>query len=66
MEADFTEVCDRLQDQTREIGRLAKAVLARETPVVNVEARAASPDVTIQAPVNNITISKEPVSLEVT
>lgn len=36
MADDLTEVCDRLQDHTREVSKLVKALMAREVPVVNV------------------------------
>lgn len=61
-ETDMTDVCDRLQDHTRAVLKLAKAVETRRDPVVNVAAPNVSlpaptmkaPDVNVAAPTVNV------------
>ena len=70
--ADMTDVCDRLQDNTRELSKLTKAVLAQPAPVVNVSApQVRAPDVNVSVPSASpaaVTVNeaKRPLSAEST
>jgi len=66
MDADFTEVCDRLQDTTRELAKLTKAVMAREAPVVNVSAPSVRPpDVVVNQAGPSINVERPAMDYEV-